>query len=45
VRLKEIRLRGYQFAVVEAGPMSRPIVEKHGFQHLTTAYDYQWQGN
>ena len=45
VRLKEIRLRGYQFAVVEAGPMSRPIVEKHGFQHLTTAYDYQWKGN
>lgn len=45
VRLKEIRERGYQFAVVEAGPMSRPIVEKHGFQHLTTAYDYQWKGN
>jgi len=45
VRLKEIRERGYQFAVVEAGPMSRPIVEKHGFQHLTTAYDYEWKGN
>ena len=45
VRLREIRERGYQFAVVEAGPMSRPIVEKHGFQHLTTAYDYEWKGN
>ena len=45
VRLREIRERGYQFAVVETGPMSRPIVEKHGFQHLTTAYDYQWKGN
>ena len=45
VRLKEIRERGYQFAVVETGDMSRPIVEKHGFQHLTTVYDYEWKGN
>ncbi|MCI0552815.1 MAG: hypothetical protein L0287_17835 [Anaerolineae bacterium] len=44
-RLKEIRERGYQFAVVEAGPMSKPIVEKHGFKHLTTVYDYEWKGN
>ena len=44
-RLKEIRERGYPFAVVEAGPMSRPIVAKHGFQHLTTVYDYEWKGN
>ena len=42
--IKEIRERGYPFAVVETGPMSRPIVEKHGFQHLTTVYDYEWQG-
>jgi GNAT superfamily N-acetyltransferase len=42
VRLKEIRARGYDFAVVEAGDMSRPIVAKHGFQHLTTVWDYQW---
>ncbi len=45
VRLKEIRARGYEFAVVETGSMSRPIVAKHGFQHLTTVWDYQWQGN
>jgi len=45
VRLKEIRARGYPFAVVETGDMSRPIVAKHGFQHLTTVWDYQWQGN
>lgn len=45
VRLKEIRARGYEFAVVETGDMSRPIVAKHGFQHLTTVWDYQWQGN
>jgi GNAT superfamily N-acetyltransferase len=45
VRVREIRERGYSFAVVEAGPMSKPIVAKHGFQHLTTMYDYEWQGS
>jgi GNAT superfamily N-acetyltransferase len=44
-RLKEIRARGYRYAVVEAGAMSQPIVAKHGFQHLTTVYDYEWKGN
>jgi GNAT superfamily N-acetyltransferase len=44
-RLKEIRERGYPFAVVEAGAMSRAIVVKYGFQHLTTVYDYEWKGN
>jgi len=44
-RLKEIRERGYPFTVVEAGSISRPIVAKHGFQQLTTVYDYEWQGN
>lgn len=44
-RLKEIRERGYPFAAVEAGTMSKPIVAKHGFQHLTTVWDYQWKGN
>jgi len=43
VRLQEIRKRGYDFAVVETGEMSRHIVAKHGFQHLTTVWDYQWQ--
>jgi hypothetical protein len=41
-RLQEIRERAYRIAVVEAGSMSRPIVEKHGFQYLTTLYDYEW---
>ena len=45
VRLEEIRERVYPFAVVETGPMSKPIVAKHGFKHLTTVYDYEWQGN
>jgi GNAT superfamily N-acetyltransferase len=44
-RLKEIRERGYRYAIVEAGAMSKPIVAKHGFQHLTTVYDYEWKGN
>ena len=44
-RLKEIRERGYRFAVVEAGAMSKPIVAKHGFQQLTTVYDYEWKRN
>lgn len=44
-RLQEIRERGYHFAVVETGSMSRPIVAKHGFQHLTTVHDYEWKGN
>lgn len=43
-RLREIRERGCPFAVVEAGPMSRPIAAKHGFQHLTTVWDYEWRG-
>ena len=45
LRLKEIRERGYPFAVVETGSMSRPIVTKYGFQHLTTVHDYEWQGD
>lgn len=44
-RVQEIRERGYPFAIVETGPMSRPIVAKHGFQHLTTVWDYEWSGN
>ncbi len=39
-RVQEIRARGYRYAVVEAGDMSKPIVQKHGFGHLTTTWDY-----
>jgi GNAT superfamily N-acetyltransferase len=42
-RLQEIRAHGYPFAVVEAGSMSKPIVARHGFRHLTTVYDYEWK--
>jgi hypothetical protein len=44
-RIQEIRERGYHFAVVETGSMSKPIVAKHGFQHLTTVHDFEWKGN
>ena len=44
-RIQEIHARGYHYAVVETGQMSRPIVTKHGFRHLTTVYDYEWKGN
>ena len=44
-RLQEICERGYPFAAVEAGAMSRPIVARHGFEHLTTVWDYRWKGN
>ena len=44
-RLNEIRERGYLYAVVETGAMSKPIVEKYGFKHLTTVYDYKWHEN
>jgi GNAT superfamily N-acetyltransferase len=42
-RLHEIRNRGYSFAVVEAGEMSKPIVAKHGFQQISTVWDYEWK--
>lgn len=44
-RLQEIRERGYDYAVVETGAMSGPIVEKHGFRHLTTVHDFEWKEN
>jgi GNAT superfamily N-acetyltransferase len=43
-RVQEIRERGYAYAVVEAGSMSKPILARHGFQHLTTVHDYEWKG-
>jgi len=45
VRLQEIRQRGYPFAAVETGAMSKPIVAKHGFQQLTSVWDFEWKRN
>jgi hypothetical protein len=40
-RTSEIKNRGCQYALIDAGEMSRPIVEKHGFQYLATLWDYE----
>ena len=36
--------RGYRFLTIDAGPMSRPIVAKHGFRQVTEAYACEWKG-
>lgn len=42
VRVQEARQRGTPFLTIDASPMSRPIVEKHGFQVLTFAHACKW---
>ncbi|MFZ0546447.1 MAG: GNAT family N-acetyltransferase [Candidatus Promineifilaceae bacterium] len=39
VRVQEAISRGFRFLTIDAGPMSRPIVARHGFRLLTTAYE------
>jgi GNAT superfamily N-acetyltransferase len=41
-RAAEARRRGYRFLTVDAGEMSRPILEKRGFVALTTATEYKY---
>jgi GNAT superfamily N-acetyltransferase len=41
-RLQEARQRGVRFLTIDASPMSRPIVEKHGFQFLTFTQPFKW---
>jgi GNAT superfamily N-acetyltransferase len=43
-RLEHARRRGYRYATVDAGNMSRPILEKHGFRLLTYATACTWHG-
>ena len=43
IRVQEARQRGYRYLCIDASPMSRPIVAKHGFQLLTYARDCEWQ--
>ena len=43
VRAQEARRRGFRFLTIDASPMSRPIVEKHGFQLLTFAHACNWR--
>lgn len=44
VRVQQALERGYRFLTVDASPMSRPILEKLGFQLLTYARSYKWRG-
>ena len=39
-RAHEAQRRGCQYLSVDAGPMSRPILEAHGFQQITTCWSY-----
>ena len=41
-RLQEARQRGIRYLVIDASPMSRPIVEKNGFQFLTFTQPFTW---
>lgn len=42
-RVQEAIQRGYRFLTIDASPMSRPIVTKHGFQLLTLSYECKWE--
>ncbi len=43
VRAQEAQERGFPLLTVDASPMSRPILEKHGFQHLATSRPCTWR--
>jgi GNAT superfamily N-acetyltransferase len=42
-RVQEARSRGRRFLDADASPMSRPILERHGFRQLTEAHACVWQ--
>ena len=41
-RAQEAIRRGYRFLTIDASPMSRPIVARHGFQLLTFTHPCKW---
>jgi GNAT superfamily N-acetyltransferase len=41
-RAQEAHDRGFTLLTVDASPMSRPILEKHGFQYLATTTPCKW---
>lgn len=41
-RISEAKLRGRKYLFIEASDMSKPIVEKHGFNIVTKATGYHW---
>ena len=42
VRAQEAKARGVQFLTVDASDMSRPILEKFGFQQIAYSYPCKW---
>jgi len=44
-RVQEAIRRGYRFLTIEASPMSRPIVARHGFRLLTYAHACEWKAS
>lgn len=44
-RVQEVARRGIRFLTIEAGEMSAPIVEKHGFRRLTSVHSCRWMGD
>ncbi len=43
VRAQEARARQVRYLVVDASPMSRPILEKFGFEMIAYSYPCQWK--
>jgi hypothetical protein len=43
VRAQEARARGVKYLTVDASPMSRPILEKFGFQLIAYSHPCQWR--
>ncbi|MCB0046042.1 MAG: GNAT family N-acetyltransferase [Caldilineaceae bacterium] len=43
VRVQEAARRGYRYLTVDAGPMSKPILARHGFIELTRTYPCELQ--
>ncbi len=41
-RVREAHARGVPYLTIDAGRMSRPIVERHGFRLITTAISCEW---
>lgn len=41
-RAREARARGRRFLYIDASPMSKPIVMRHGFLHLSTSRPMEW---
>lgn len=42
VRVRETKSRGRRFLYIDASPMSKPIVAKHGFLQLSTSRPMEW---